>query len=39
MCFHILNANTLYEQDGEQNSLSLPAEYIVVQSSGAAPLE
>lgn len=39
MRFYILNANTLYEQDGEQNSLSFPAEYIVVQSSGSAPLE
>lgn len=39
MCFQILNAKTLYEQDGEQNSLSFPAEYIVVQSSGSAPHE
>lgn len=39
MGFQILNGNTLYEQDGEQNSLSFPAEYIVVQSSGSAPPE
>lgn len=39
MCFQILNANTLYEQDAEQNSRSFPAEYIVVQSSGSAPHE